>query len=147
MVTIVVVSILVTVVMPGFSTLVQRNSMAAGVNGFIGGVQIARSEAVNRGATVTLQATDASAAGNEWGPGWTVRDTGNNVLRTFQAITQGMTLDGAAGVNTISFNSRGVLIGNPTTLDFCITGVQGVRIAISATGRASTSDLTVADCP
>jgi len=142
-----VVAIMVTVVMPGFSAMVQRNSMVSGVNGFIAGIQIARSEAINRGATVTLQATDASDGNDEWGPGWTVRDGGNNVIRTFQAITQGMTLDSPAGTNTISFNSRGMLIGNPVTLDFCITGVQGVRIALSATGRTSTSDLTSGDCP
>ncbi len=40
-----------------------------------------------------------------------------------------------------------LLIGNPTTLDFCITGLQGVRIAISAVGRSSTTDLTSGDCP
>jgi prepilin-type N-terminal cleavage/methylation domain-containing protein len=142
-----VVAIMVTVVMPGFSALVQRNSMVSGVNGFIAGIQIARSEAINRGTTMTLQATDASDGNNEWGPGWTVRDGGNNVVRTFQAITQGMTLDSLAGANTISFNSRGLQIGNPNTLDFCITGQEGVRIAISATGRTSTSALTVADCP
>lgn len=142
-----VVAIMVTVVMPGFSAMVQRNSMVSGVNGFIAGIQIARSEAINRGATMTLQATDATDASDEWGPGWTVRDGGNNVIRTFQAITQGMTLDSPAGTNTISFNSRGMLIGNPVTLDFCITGVQGVRIALSATGRTSTSDLTIGDCP
>lgn len=142
-----VVAIMVTVVMPGFSAMVQRNSMVSGVNGFIAGIQIARSEAINRGTTMTLQATDPSDGNNEWGPGWTVRDGGNNVIRTFQAITQGMTLDSPAGTNTISFNSRGMLIGNPVTLDFCITGVQGVRIALSATGRTSTSDLTIGDCP
>ena len=142
-----IVAIMVTVVMPGFGALVQRNSMVSGVNGFIAGIQITRSEAINRGATMTLTATNAADGNNEWGPGWTVRDGGNNVVRTFDAITQGMTLDGPGGVNTISFNSRGLLIGNPATLDFCITGQQGVRIALSAVGRTSTSDLTAGDCP
>jgi type IV fimbrial biogenesis protein FimT len=145
-VAIAVVAILVTVVMPGFNALVQRNSMVTGVNSFIAGLQVARSEAINRGATVTLKATDASAGTNEWGPGWSVRDAADTAIRNFDPVSQGMTLDGPDGVDSFSFNSRGVLVGNPTTLDFCITGVQGVRIAISATGRSSTTDLTSGDC-
>ena len=145
-VVIVVMAVLAGSVIPGFGVLVQRNALATQVNGFLGSLQFARSEAARQRNVIIVRATDPSQATNEWGPGWTVRDVANNVIRTFEASRAGMTLNGPDGVSTLTFNDLGRLVGNPASFDFCITGDRGVRVSVSAIGRSSTSDLTAGDC-
>lgn len=145
-VVIVVVAVLAGAVIPGFGVVLQRNALTAQVNGFLASLQLARSEAVRQRNIIVVRARDASVATNEWGPGWTVRDASDNVLRTFEPAREGMVFDGPDGVDTVVFNDRGRLVGNPATFDFCVSGDMGVRVSVSATGRSSTTDLTSGDC-
>jgi prepilin-type N-terminal cleavage/methylation domain-containing protein len=145
-VVIVVVAVLAGAVIPGFGVVLQRNALTAQVNGFLASLQLARSEAVRQRNIIVVRAKDPSVATNEWGPGWTVRDASDNVLRTFEPAREGMVFDGPDGVDTVVFNDRGRLVGNPATFDFCVSGDMGVRVSVSATGRSSTTDLTSGDC-
>lgn len=141
-----VMAVLAGAVIPSFGVLVQRNALTTQVNGFLGSLQFARSEAARQRNVIVIRATDPSQATNEWGRGWTVRDVGDNVIRTFEPSRTGMTFDGPDGVSTLTFNDRGLLVGNPATFDFCIAGDRGVRVSVSAVGRSSTSDLSAGDC-
>ena len=145
-VVIAVAAVLAGAVIPGFGVVVQRNALTTQVNGFLASLQLARSEAVRQRNTIVVQASDPAQVGNEWGPGWSVRDAADTVLRTFEPTRNGMTFDGLDGVAALSFDDRGRLVGNPAMFDFCIAGDMGVRVSVSAIGRSSTTPLTAGDC-
>lgn len=58
MVTISVLAILLAIAIPSFSGAIARNAVAGHVNGFIGDARYARTEAIKRGANVTMCRTD-----------------------------------------------------------------------------------------
>lgn len=145
-VVIAVVAILAGAVIPGVGVVVQRNALTAQVNGFLASVQLARSEAVRRRNIVVVRAADPSEAANEWGAGWSVRDAADVTIRTFEPSRPGMTFNGPDGITALTFNDRGRLVGDPASFDFCISGDMGIRVSVSAVGRATTSDLSAGDC-
>jgi Tfp pilus assembly protein FimT len=138
--------------------MLTRNNMATTANSVLLAVNLARGEAVRQADTTTLVAVDPSDEDDEWGPGWQVLGVAATAavspcaapdcLRRFEGVAGGLTLDSPAGVSALQFNSRGGLVGGvPVVLDLCEAGVAGVRVSVSAVGRASTSDLTAAECP
>ena len=143
-----VMAILVGVVFPGFQGMLARNNLSTSANSMILAINYARSEAVREGGGVTLDAVDPSDDSNEWGPGWEVSSADGTLLRTFEAVGGDLILDSPDDVSSIAFTSQGgVAAGASRTLDLCLPGVSGVQITIAAIGRASTSDLTAAECP
>ncbi len=64
-----VASVLLGLALPAFDTFIEQRNMTSRVNGFISAVNLARSEAVNRGGDVSIQAMNAGDNGNEWGAG------------------------------------------------------------------------------
>ncbi len=67
-----VAAVLLGLALPAFDTFIEQRNMASRVNAFVSAVNLARSEAVNRGAPVSVQAVNSGANGNEWGPGFCV---------------------------------------------------------------------------
>ena len=113
-----IAAVLLTYAIPAFNDFSDQRRMASSTNMFIAGVNYARSEAARLGTTVTLQTVDAASGANEWGPGFcvTANDPGNcdNPLNTFEPDTL-LTLDGVDGLDgldRLSFDSRGMLIGD-----------------------------------
>jgi len=150
MVAMAIAAVLLGMALPAFNTFIDQRTMTARVNDLILAVNLARSEAVNRGGLVSIQAFDASDNNDEWGPGYcvTVGNPGNCAasLRDF-APADGATLDatgGLAGVGTISFNGRGLsTLGAQGTIELCSTDVTvdpGREIEINTIGRASSID-------
>jgi type IV fimbrial biogenesis protein FimT len=96
MVTISVASILLVLAVPGFQHVSAKMQRSAAVTGITGGIYFARSEAVKRGVTLTLCASDdgascKSGADPEWSTGWILFedadqdrlvDAGEEILRT-----------------------------------------------------------------
>ncbi len=156
MVTLAIASVLIGLALPAFNNFVAQRTLTAQVNDFMVAIQYARSEAGRRGATVSVQAVDASAGGNEWGPGWcVVVGTGacpndGSELRDFAAL-DGNTLDGVGGldgVGTLSFNSRGLLLPPAAAglFDLCNpTQHVGREISLALIGRVSSREPPVAD--
>ena len=156
LVAMVVAAVLLGLALPAFDTFIEQRTMTARVNGFISAVNLARSEAVNRGGQVSVQAVDASANGDEWGPGYCVvvgtpgncpNDPAVN-LRQFDPA-DGATMNALGGLNglgTLTFNGRGLMtLGAPGTIEICEAGVaRGREIAINTIGRAASAEL---DCP
>lgn len=73
MVVVAVLAILATVAVPGMRDFVQQNRLAAQSNELVGSFALARSEALKRGAPVSVcrSADGASCTGN-WQDGWIV---------------------------------------------------------------------------
>lgn len=155
LITLAVAAILTTVAVPNFQSFVRSNRLASQANDMIGALTLARSEAVKRGAEVTICAssngTSCIGAGTSWSPGWIVSDAGG-VIRVQQALTGGSTLVGGADVaNKIIFTPNGrtkiqaSATAASTTLKLCIPNyTKGRAIQIARTGRPSVADTT---CP
>lgn len=146
-----VAAVLLGMALPAFDTFIEQRAMTSRVNEFISAVNLARSEAINRGAVVSVQAV-APTAGDEWGAGYcvTVGTPGNcaGSLRDFEG-GDGATMNALGGLNglgTLSFNGRGMLnLGAQGTIQICEADVnRGREIALNTIGRAAVSDF---DCP
>lgn len=151
-----IAAVLMGLALPAFDTFIEQRNMTSRVNGFISAVNLARSEAVNRGGQVSVQAVNAGDNGNEWGPGYcvVVGTPGNCptdpavLLRQFDG-SGAATMDATGGLNglgTLTFNGRGLLtLGAPGTIEICEADVaRGREVAINTIGRAASADLV---CP
>jgi type IV fimbrial biogenesis protein FimT len=143
MVTLAVAAVLLGLAVPAFNDLVRERAMSARINDLVLAVSYARSEAVRRGATVTLQAADPA---NDWSGGYCVvvgdpGDCNPPVLRSFEGF-EDMTLIGTgalADVPKIRFNARGLPdLAAAETVALCSRDVavdSGRVLHISRTGR------------
>src|SRR5215813_448949 len=110
-------------------------------------IQYARSEAGRRGANVGVRAVDASAAADEWGPGWCVILIPNPAappacpndgteLRDFPALGT----NAYDGVSALVFNPRGLMVA-PTvagTFDLCNPREHiGREVSLNTIGRVA----------
>lgn len=150
MVTIALLGILAAWAAPGFENIVRDNRQATQINDFVSSVQMARSEAIKRGASVTLctSADGVSCSGAAgWQQGWlvfidldddTVVDAGETVINVGSGLDGGNTLFGNANVSTsVVFDSRGFSRGFNGTFTLCDErGSDKARgLVLSNTGR------------
>jgi type IV fimbrial biogenesis protein FimT len=137
--------ILFGIAIPSFKEVIKSNRLSTQANEFISTLNLARSEAIKRGDAITITATDPSAAGNEWGPGWTVTTSGGVVLIQNDGLHTGLTLDSTGNLSSFVYQGSG-LINQGDTLNLCDdrTGETGRQITITITGRVSVSDVA---CP
>lgn len=147
-----VASVLLSLALPAFNGFIAQRDITSRVNDLVLSLNYARSEAARTGGLVSVQAIDASTAGNEWGPGFCVvqgnpGDCSGARLRTFDGYTDGTfngmtTLD---GVEAFGFNSRGLMtVGAAGTIELCHADTDidpGRTVTISAIGRASVNEL------
>ncbi|MFN2308478.1 MAG: GspH/FimT family pseudopilin [Gammaproteobacteria bacterium] len=149
MITLAIAAILLTVGIPSFQAVFQSNRLATQANELIGAVNLARSEAIKRGANVTVRASTGGFQ-NGWCVHLNASCTGDDILRLFPAMNQ-MAVD-AGGTTALVFNGQGqkaTPAGEVTftiSPDDCTTGAANLSRAISIanTGRAS---VTAGVCP
>ena len=75
MVSIAVAAVLVTLAVPSFGNLLERNQLAGNINNFVSSLTLARSEAIKRKQTVVLCASndsDGCTAESDYDQGWIV---------------------------------------------------------------------------
>ncbi|MDD3609626.1 MAG: GspH/FimT family pseudopilin [Halothiobacillaceae bacterium] len=117
LVAIAVLVVLLAIAIPSFTDLLRNSKVTSLTNEIVGALQMARSEALRRNATVVLCRADTTQANCDGGfggtgsyaNGWIVHDkaTPTNVLRrTAAPVTVGST-DTVTGPNVIEFNARG----------------------------------------
>ena len=141
--TVVVASILLSIAVPSFTNLIRRNQITTYANEFGTAVNLARSEAVKRGTSVSITSNN----GTDWSQGWSV-----NVVNTGEQLRVAPALSGdntfTSGVNnSVTFNSRGfTTLGAEETWRLCNANVTaGRQIRIEVTGRISVREIT--PCP
>lgn len=151
-----VAAVLLGLALPAFDTFIEQRNMTARVNGFVSAINLARSEAINRGGNVSIQAVNAGDNANEWGPGYcVVVGTPGNCPNDPAVLIRQFDDSGAAtmnatgnlnGVATLTFNGRGLLtLGDQGTIEICEAGVaNGREVAINTIGRAASAELA---CP
>ncbi|NDP48691.1 MAG: prepilin-type N-terminal cleavage/methylation domain-containing protein [Sulfuriferula multivorans] len=154
LVTMAVAAILLTVALPNFQNFVINSRMATQANDLITALNMARSEAVKRGANVTICASsNQTSCTGGWQQGWIVAAAGTPI-RVQQALGGASALAGGADVaSTITFNSSGrttipaAATAASTTFTLCPpspAAVQGRAIQIERTGRTRVSAVA---CP
>ncbi len=128
-----IAAILLGIGVPSFRYVTRANRMSSDINGLLGDLQFARSEAIKRGLTVTVCASaDASTSSctndaSAWVTGWLVfSDAGTQgtfdgndvVLRQQAAFTHGETLQADHNMTYVSFNREGFVSNapNPVTI-------------------------------
>lgn len=132
MTAIAVMLILLAVAVPDFSQVIQGGRMTSTTNGLVSTLNLARSEAIKRGGTVTVSATD-----DDWNDGWTVV-VGATTLRSFDPPPKGLAVAGTA--NDINFNGLGSATTATFTLcDATLADESGRQISVTATGRVVSS--------
>jgi type IV fimbrial biogenesis protein FimT len=121
----VVAVLLLRVAVPGFSRTISTRALAAQASEFMSALRFARSEAVKRGAVVTVCAADPAAPPDaprclpapaaDWRGGWLVfadtgrrgaLEAGDRMLRVQQPLAHSGGIAGTRGF--VSFNAAGV---------------------------------------
>jgi type IV fimbrial biogenesis protein FimT len=123
--TMVVAVILAGVGIPSFAYVTSSNRVSAELNGLLGDLMYARSEAIREGRPVTVCASSngTSCSGQPaWDQGWIVFmdangnqvvDPGESILRTQPTFTSGDTFQASNGLAAITFNREGFAFGVP----------------------------------
>jgi type IV fimbrial biogenesis protein FimT len=151
MITVVVAGILMGLAAPSFVSFVKNNRLSSQANELMADLAFARSEAVKRGANITIcRASDPFAActgsPGQWSTGWIVIDLAtNNVLRVHEALGGKNTLTGTGDIDDQFVYSGPGLIVWPTvpataqSFSLCDDRLAsyGRLIQISVTGRAA----------
>jgi len=126
MVTIAIAGVLVGIAIPSFTSIISNNRLTTSANELVTALNLARSEAVKRGVSVTVRKIDDKSSTNKnktawasanWEQGWDVFtdandngefDTGDDVLlKTYAALSASYTLRGNNFTNFIRFTSSG----------------------------------------
>jgi type IV fimbrial biogenesis protein FimT len=121
MVVMAIVAILLGIGVPSYRYITNSYRMSAEVNGLLGDLQYARSEAIKEGQTVTVCVSTnqtACTGGTAWANGWIVFsdpnanatvDAGETVLRVQSAFTGRIpdTFNASNNVGSLTFNREG----------------------------------------
>ena len=154
MMTIAIAGILAVLALPEFTKSLKNNCMTTTTNNLVTSLQLAKSEAVKRRATVRIEAIDASEANNEWGKaGWWVRGpditTSAAITKTLREVELGcgsdyIRIDGtggaqeSSGVAAISYDSSGYTKSSVFNVCDNDKEVNGRQVSLNSLGRPST---------
>ena len=116
--TVAVGAILLTIGIPSFRYVTNSNRIAAEINGLLGDLQFARSEAIKEGVSVSVCVSSngtacAGGATNTWQNGWIVISSAANigVLRVQAPFSSSDTFVGTNALGTVTFNRDGYANG------------------------------------
>lgn len=149
MIALAIAAILLAIAVPSYSGSRLNSQLRASTNELIGSINLARSEAIKAGATVTLCASsDGATCGGAWNQGWVVR-RGADVLHSASAIAAGFRITESSGNATLLFQSTGV---DATAAVFTLcrssptVGGHERVVSLDATGRAFVRRTTTGSC-
>jgi type IV fimbrial biogenesis protein FimT len=122
-----IVAILLTVGIPMFTYVSNANRMSSEVNGLLGDMMYARSEAIKEGQTVSIcSSANPSAAAptcsgsTTWQSGWIVFSdvngngavsAGDTILRVQRQFSARDTFNASNGMSVVTFNREGFALG------------------------------------
>ncbi|MET0658687.1 MAG: GspH/FimT family pseudopilin [Steroidobacteraceae bacterium] len=151
MVALSVAAILLSIAVPSFSQSRLNSQLRASANDLVASINLARSEAIKRSASVTIcVSTDGeNCTGGNWNQGWVVRSAAGEVLHKEAAAPAGFVIKEAAATSALVFQSTGVDT-TPGTFTVCRAspspGSQERVITVDATGRAALKRTSTGAC-
>lgn len=150
-ITLTIAAILLTVAVPGMGRFINNNRLSTSTNDFVGDLNLARSEALKRGAKAGVcksgGATACAGGGTAWQAGWIVfADVDGNdtwsasdvLLRSRDALPPSTALTVSSGSNDpIIYGSQGQVVrGAPDTYTVCNSQAQRKRdVSLITAGR------------
>ncbi|MFC5472611.1 GspH/FimT family pseudopilin [Paraherbaspirillum soli] len=154
MVTIVVMAILLAVAMPSMASFVTQNRLSGNVNEFVRATMLARSEAIKRGAAVTICRSAGAetgtnvcggGTGNDWSSGWlvfvgTTASNTSTFLARQGALTSGTKVTPTSTATTpqsITYNSAGAPTNSPPNFEFTFNDKLARCVSFTPSGRTS----------
>jgi type IV fimbrial biogenesis protein FimT len=123
LITIAIAAILMGIAIPSFRYITNANRIASELNGLLGDLQLARSEAIKEGRTITVcQSNDGASCSNStsWEGGWIVfsdptnvgvYDAGEVYIRKQKRFSGSDTFVASNNVSVITFNREGYAVG------------------------------------
>lgn len=115
MLAVAVLAILVGLAAPGFKEIILSQAVKTASFDLFSHLLVARSEAITRNTTVTVNPT-----GGNWANGWTITDSGGETVRQQDKFAQVI----IAGPGSITFNGAGRLTTGSTSLSLMANGGQ-----------------------
>ena len=110
LVTVSIVAILATIAIPSYRTITTSSRIASEVNGLLGDVQFARSQAIKEGLPVIVCVSTSGTActgETDWKNGWIVISGSGEVLRIQRPFTSSDTFQATPNISSITFNREG----------------------------------------
>ena len=161
MMTIAIAGILAVLALPGFTKSLKNNCMTTTTNNLVTSLQLAKSEAVKRRATVRVEAIDASDPDNDnnvWSKaGWRVRGpditTSAVITKTLREVEPGCGSDyiriygtggaqatgsGASASASVSYDSSGYTESSVFNVCDSDKEVSDRQVSLNSLGRPST---------
>jgi type IV fimbrial biogenesis protein FimT len=132
-----IAGIVLTLGIPSFQESIRNNRLTVHANELIGALNLARSEAIKRRASIEVCAStdQASCNGSSWAGGWIVRVQNGELIRAFEPMKGSITVN-SGGISRFTYNQNGFLTAGGGTLRLCAgAGKSGREVQISATGR------------
>ena len=138
MIVVALLSILLTMAVPAFQSIVANSRATAVTNDLVGALQVARSEALKQRLPITVCRGNAAATacnnGTDWSAGWLVRSP-DRVLQVWSPSAATVTIASAVNDSVIF-----VATGASGAANFCIEAGESERqVNVSATGRVSSN--------
>ncbi|WP_444676730.1 GspH/FimT family pseudopilin [Halomonas sp. E19] len=129
LVTIAVMTIIATIAVPGFQSMMASNRLASDYNEVLSGLNLARSEAIKRRQNVSFEVM----ASSPWEYRVYVTDDGSdNAIRVRQASRAGVSVSDS---NVVEFNRLGQIVESSDCDGGCTLTVDSKTIQISGFGR------------
>jgi type IV fimbrial biogenesis protein FimT len=130
MVVLAIAAILMAVAGPSFTTMIASNNTNNAVTRLANSFSYTRSEAVTRGANVTICASTDFATCSAlplppWGTGWIVLSSTNQVLRVEQISNLQITYAAGGGESLVCFNRLGRVCAGGSVVTFTATAANG----------------------
>jgi len=152
-----ITSILLTIAIPGFNSILNRNHVASSVNGFVSSLHFARSEAVSREEWITMcpsiDGVNCVADYTGWSKGYIIfanadkdrdHDESEAILGVYQDSSDQIVVHTSSDHrNVITYRPSGRAWGYNTTVRFCLpeSSSHNRAIIIATTGRPRLSNL------
>jgi type IV fimbrial biogenesis protein FimT len=118
-----IVVLLLAIGVPSFRYVTSSNRATTEINGLLGDLQFARSEAIREGQQINVCAsTDGAtciASGTTWNTGWLVM-SGTNILRVQPAFNSTDTLQSDHSIKAVSFSRDGFSLNLPSAVTFTL---------------------------
>jgi type IV fimbrial biogenesis protein FimT len=167
LVVITIVAVLMALAVPSYQYVTSANRIAGEVNGLLGDMQYARSEAIKEGQTVTVcSSTNPTAAAPTcsgtptWATGWIVFsdangngivDGGETILRVQRAFSFGDTFNANRGMSAVTFNREGFALGLGNTVTVTLHAAAATAgstrcLAITIVGQLTTQTAGTGGC-
>lgn len=148
LVTLSIAVILMTVAIPNFQDFMRASRTSSIAMDQMGALNVARSEAIKRGAQVVLCSTamdanpDDNACGGDWTDGMmafvdtdadSAKDAGEPLVKVFSAVTSGYTVTTTPDTTTVVFDRMGRATA-AISFAICADGSnQGQQVQVTAT--------------